>query len=226
MIKKLFLLTSIMLSAVAFPLIAQCPGQCDCEQGAQGPSGAQGFAGNQGPMGSQGPAGIPGPVGEVGPCCSFGLPGWANLYSQLSQTINPFNTAGDTVLFEGINSATSGVDTSLAAINGSITINSDGLYKIDISAQGFNLSFANIWSLALYLDGLFVPGSSFGGFNDNTGEVGQSSEISVTIPIIAPQVLTVRSNSTTAFNLVNSGFNNDNPIASVTIKIEQLTLEP
>ena len=222
--KKLFLFgfAGVILCISPQLLTASCPVVCDCKEGALGPIGPQGAAGAQGAQGDQGATGIKGDIGDVGPCCSTGIPDWANIYSQIDQVIGAFGALNDTVIFEGINGVSSGIDVSLASSTGAITFLKNGTYKIDYSAEGIVTSGGEfVWSLGLYLNGVLIPGSAFGGYNDDPSEFAASTSGTVIIRALSGQVLLLRSNSTAPFNIVSSGVG-INPVASATIKVTVL----
>jgi hypothetical protein len=139
--------------------------------GAQGPQGNNGLDGAQGPLGPQGPQGPQGLQGPKGDCvechCDHVKPEYAQLYSDQTQNLAPSlgaNLAGGVVTFDNVIVATSNIDTSLAATTGAITINRKGWYRIDQAVDGtLNPLSAPLiaWGLAIFRNGLFVPGSMF-----------------------------------------------------------------
>jgi hypothetical protein len=142
-----FLFTSGMLIALfsLSQIQAQTQPCCTGAQGAQGPAGIQGVPGIQGPQGIEGPE---------GPCCP-GVVNYANLFSNLNQTLASSGNPGSVVLFEQANAVlATDFDISLAPTTGQITFLSGGIYEISYSTTGLVLFPTPVptWSFGLFLD--------------------------------------------------------------------------
>jgi hypothetical protein len=201
-------------------LSAAC--NCECPPAAQGPIGAQGPAGPTGPIGSTGPQGVQGPEGPQSPCCPGGIAVNASLYSLLNQTIAPFGTTGDTITFEDANNVTTGFITTVVGTTGDIFFTQNGVYEIQYTVQGFvPPSDRPAWSVGLYLDGIYVPGSSFATHTDEDEIFGNSGG-SVIISVASGQALRLRNNTSQTVFLTATTPGIVNPLTSASINIIQL----
>ncbi len=169
-----------------------------CEQG---PQGVPGLQGPQGIQGVPGPQGIPGQMGVQGPQGLQGEPGkdcdchetcncceaYANIYSVSPQTINPFGSAGDTVLFQSNNAVSADFDLSMMSVNGDIKFLKSGVYNITFSAEGKVgppiPSPVPSFSMGFWLNGVLVSGSVASGFtqapDDDTIQICSEIQIAV-----------------------------------------------
>lgn len=187
------------------------PAGCPGPQGPQGPAGKDG---NPGPQGPQGPAGIdgkrglPGPMGPQGPRGEKGADGnfcglstYSNAYSLVSQLID----SGSPILLELSAVNTSDIELLQAGVDGSVIINSDGLYYVtyDVTGQLFNGFFNGKWSVGLYLDDVLIPGTIHAAY-----KVSQDSLDTITgnilVNIKSGQVLQII-NTTSEQILLNGG---------------------
>jgi hypothetical protein len=216
-IKNILLAGLASTSLFTAQLAAQC--SCDCPPAVQGPIGSQGPVGPVGPDGNPGAQGVQGPLGPQGPCCPGGVSSGVNLFSTLNQTIAAFGNPGDTVLFEGTNYQTAGFVTSLASTTGDIFLLNSGLYLIQYTVQGFvPPSDRPAWSAGLYLDGVYVPGSSFATHTDEDEIFGNNGG-SVIIQITSGQALRLRSNVSQAISLTATAPGIVNALTSASINI-------
>ena len=144
------------------------------EQGIQGVPGAAGQPGQpgiQGIPGLQGNPGLQGIQGVPGDCvecpCHCDDPEFAEVYSILPQNLaaSPgVNLAGQVVMLENTIFATPNIDVSQAGINGKITINRAGWYDVATGICGALNPIASplpCWTLSLFKNGIYVPGSTF-----------------------------------------------------------------
>lgn len=162
------------------------------EQGVQGVPGAQGIAGQQGVQGVQGLQGIPG----VCECdCSSSVV-WANVFSEVNQTLGQYSSPTDAVKFEGMNDVSPDIDVTQANITGEVKINKHGKYSVEIAIQGsLNPPFPSpvpSWGAALFLNGIKVPGSGIGGFSQSPDDDVECSAGEVIVEIKAGDKLMVR----------------------------------
>jgi hypothetical protein len=148
--------------------------------GAEGPAGATGSAGPTGVTGADGPTGpagepgATGPQGVTGPTGTANIGAYAGLYSVEMQIIEPNGSAAsDTVHFEGYNALMGGIAIEQTATTGEIIFQEGGVYHIDFFIKGRlaqTLLTPLPWSFGIYLDNIFVPGSSYavevGPYND------------------------------------------------------------
>lgn len=233
--KSVFLLGTVSLFLTAFQTQAQaaspgcCCTDCVCPPGPQGPVGAQGNpgpAGTIGPQGVVGPAGPQGPqgiVGPQGPCCgNTATVSYANVFSNLDQTIASTGLPGDTVLFEGVNPTTADVDISMAATTGAIVLNTAGVYKIDYVVQGLTDTFpfpTPVWSFGIFLDSAVIPGSVVSSFALAPDVILTHSNGTVIVTVAAGQTITMQNTGTLATDLVATPIGSVLPCASAAISI-------
>jgi len=131
--------------------------------GPQGPLGPVGPAGPAGPTGATGPAGPQGPQGPMGPpgisCFHGGCGGsatsdvYAAVYSTTSQSI-PLEGA---VAYNQNGIITSGITHTVGSPG--IVIRTAGVYKIEVNVQTAQPS-----QFTIYVDGVAVPGATYGSF--------------------------------------------------------------
>ena len=203
-------------------LLAEC--SCDCPLAPQGAIGAPGAVGATGAPGSPGLQGIQGAKGPQGACCPGGVTGGVNLYSSLDQTIAPFGNPGDTIFFEKMNMTSNPFIGTVAAITGDIFITEFGVYQIQYSVEGFKtfpVGNDPSWSVGLYLDNVYIPGSSFASFNDED-EIFGSNGGSVIVVVFAGQSLRLRNNVNHPLSLTANQPGSVNRITSASITIVKL----
>lgn len=170
------------------------------EQGFQGVPGAQGI---MGPAGAQGPRGLQGPPGRDADSSnpSSNAPIFLNLWSAKNQTLGAYNSANDFVLFEGKNEASPEFDISNANVNGEIKFLKAGTYllssSVKASLQPPIPSPVPTWGMAMFINNNYVPGSSFGGFNQSPNDDVTSASDQVVVKVNANDVLKLR-------NIMNS----------------------
>ncbi|MCI8554435.1 MAG: collagen-like protein, partial [Clostridiales bacterium] len=180
--------------------------------GPQGPTGPQGESGPAGPQGSTGPQGEPGPVGPQGPTGPQGEPGpvgsgmppvYFNAVMQGGfQSVDPEGTVRFLLAFQ------SG-DFSFTPNTAEITVNTEGVYRIDYSllirpAAGLlNLAYA------VAINGLENPLSFFGSYSR---ELADTERIELTgmfiAPIAAGSTVVLRNKSSSADYLAGTGIDN------------------
>lgn len=141
------------------------------EPGVQGPQGMPGKDGLDGPLGPMGPQGLEGPQGPKGDCvacpCHCDDPEFAEVYSKTAQDLaaSPGSMLpGQTVILENTIFSTSNIDVSQAAVNGKITINRAGWYDVATGICGALNPIQSplpCWTLSLFKNGVYVPGSTF-----------------------------------------------------------------
>ncbi len=140
-------------------------------KGPSGPTGQNGQTGSQGPMGPQGPQGAQGPQGVPGDCvecpCQCQTPEFAEVYSQLSQSLAPSPGAdlpGGTVLFENTIVSTANIDSSQAATMGIFIVNLAGWYDVASGITGFLNPIGSplpVFTVSMFQNGVIVLGSTF-----------------------------------------------------------------
>jgi hypothetical protein len=149
----------------------------DGRPGAQGMQGPLGLTGSQGTPGNQGPQGIPGIQGPQG---LQGIPGkdcdcspyYLSLYSIKDQTLGANGSATDSAKLEALGVGTAAAfDWSLAATTGVIKVLIAGVYQCQWDADGMLAppfqSPVPSWGLALYRNGVLLPGSAVAGFSQS-----------------------------------------------------------
>lgn len=219
----------------------------ECPQGPQGPMGLQGPQGIQGQSGhdgSQGPQGIMGPTGMQGPQGLQGLKGdpgkdcecpqiqcccdvWSNPYSIAPQTVTPWGTTGDTVLFGSVNETMPlGIDLSLTRTNGDIKFLKHGIYAITWKTQAkLTPPFPDpvpSWSFGLWLNGTLIPGSVESGFTQSPNDDAAHSSGMVIVEVNASDVLRLRNASASSVDLNPFVSGSLFPITAASILIECL----
>ena len=178
-----------------------------CEQGPQGVPGLQGPQGIQGVPGPQGPQGL---TGMQGPQGLQGEPGkdcdcshmcdcpsaYCNLWSQMDQILSAWASANDYIKFEGKNEVSADFDISNAATLGEIKFLKKGIYSIcssvEASLQPPFPAPVPSWSICMFLNGVNISGSSFGGFNQSPDDDIENASGQVIVSVNAGDVLKVR----------------------------------
>lgn len=195
---------------------------CGCTQGPQGvmgPQGPQGASGAAGPMGPQGAVGVQGIQGQQGiqgapgkdcegghhprPCCKRPH---ANLYSGVVQTLAPWNSAGDTILYANKNSVSVGdFDLTLAGVTGDVKVLKGGVYEISWILQARITppvpSPVPSWSVGLFVNGSLVSGSIYSGFTQAPPDDAAHSTGSVILDLKSGDILNVRNTSVSIISL-------------------------
>ncbi|HEY8809235.1 MAG TPA: hypothetical protein VIM28_04350 [Solirubrobacterales bacterium] len=154
-------------------------------EGPAGPPGAQGKVGPQGTAGAegaQGAVGAAGPPGATGPAGSTELSQYAYIYNLGGETV-PLEAD---VTFDTNGVLTPGITHALGVAG--ITLTTAGTYEATFSVSGTEPS-----QMALFVNGILVPGTVYGsgaGTQQNTGQA----------IFIAPAgaVLTVRNHTSSA----------------------------
>ena len=200
------------------------PGQ----NGLQGQPGQPGQNGAQGPMGPQGAQGLQGIQGVPGDCVqceSENDAEFAEIYSQMSQTLaaSPgLNQAGQVVLLENTLYSTANIDVSQAALNGKIIINKAGWYDVYTGICGFLNPIASplpCWTLSLFKNGVYVPGSTFA--NQTISPEQKSNEIvaDVFVHFLAGDVLELANTSSAIVNMAAPTNGTNAPANSAYLKL-------
>jgi len=151
----------------------------DGHDGQIGPQGIQGIQGLQGPKGDQG---LQGPKGDCVECqCHCDEPEFAEVFSKVSQTLSASPgplLAGQVVILENTIFSTMNIDVSNAGINGKVIINKAGWYDVATGICGALNPIASplpSWTLSLFKNGIYVPGSTFA--NQTISPEQKSNEI-------------------------------------------------
>lgn len=185
----------------------------DGSPGLQGPQGPQGVAGSMGPAGPQGPMGLPGIQGIQG---IQGIPGkdcdcnqmktpYANVWSQVNQSLSANGGGSDFVKYEGANSVSADFDISAANVSGQVKALKSGIYLVSWVINGqlappFPAPVPS-WGVGLYLNGVYVGGSSSAGFSQSPDDDAESISQSVIIALAANDVLALKSVSSAPIEL-------------------------
>jgi Collagen triple helix repeat (20 copies) len=181
-------------------------------EGPAGPPGAQGVQGEVGPQGTtgaegaQGPAGAAGATGATGPAGSSGLSQYAYIYNLGGETVPleadvTFDTNG--VLTPGI--------THAPGVAG-ITLTTAGTYEATFSVSGTEPS-----QMALFVNGILVPGTIYGSGAGTQQNVGQAIFIAP-----AGAVLTVRNHTSSAAVGLATPIGGTQASANASVVIEKL----
>jgi Collagen triple helix repeat (20 copies) len=167
-------------------------------QGPQGPQGVPGVQGAMGPQGVQGPQGLQGPKGDPGKDCDCPEQArvYANLFSEVNQTLDQFGGLLDYVKFEGQNQVSADIDVSQANISGEIKIMKKGIYVVSSTAEAcLNPPFPSpvpSWGMAIFRNGIRIPGSSYGGFTSSPDDDLEGSTIQVIVQLDVNDLIKVR----------------------------------
>lgn len=190
----------------------------DGRPGSMGPQGQQGPSGMDGSNGQPGPQGSPGPMGPQGLQGLQGSPGrdcesrncccesYANLYGNVKQEIMPYNSVGDTVLFNSMNGVSAlDFDFSQMNISGDIKFLKHAIYQLQWQLQGAIQPPVNVpvpsWSFGFWVNGLLVPGSIYSGFTQAPNDDACHSTGNVIIELQAGDLLRLRNTSISIINL-------------------------
>lgn len=191
-------------------------------KGIDGPIGPTGF---QGPTGPEGAAGAQGLRGEQGPCgpANFGV--YANVFTNLNQTINALGSLGDTVVFEANNAVSvSSIDISSAAITGDILFLESGIYSIYFTVEAILQVFKfpePIWSFGLFLDNALLL-TSFASYSFSPVIPLTHTGGEVIVEIQAGQKISLKNTSQFACKLVGNPYGTLVPNTSASINIRQV----
>ena len=171
-------------------------------QGQPGQAGQNGADGPVGPQGLQGAQGLQGVPGDCVECQSESIAEFAEVYSQLPQTLTPSsgaNLPGGVVLFENTIVSTANIDPSTAAANGQIKVNLAGWYDVAAGMTGtLNPIPAPlpVWTLSLFLNGAIVPGSTFSNVPLSPAQASNEITADTYCYLNAGDVLTLANTST------------------------------
>jgi hypothetical protein len=183
--------------------------------GATGGAGATGATGSAGPAGVAGPQGVTGPTGDVGAQGVTGATG-AEGSSGLSQYAYIYNLGGEIVAIEAnVNFDSNGLLTPgiiHAPGNAGIEVVEAGIYAVD-----FSVSTTEPSQMAIFLDGVLVPGTIYGsgaGTQQNTGQA--------IFAIPAGGVLTFRNHSSASAVTLASPIGGTQQNANASVVIEKL----
>jgi hypothetical protein len=189
---------------------------CGCQEGPQGVPGLQGPQGVQGVPGAQGlmgPSGIQGPQGLQGApgkdcqgngsnCCDHE---YFDVYSQTAQSVAPFPSAGNAVLFNLSNQTTSGFDFSQMAIDGSIKFLKHGIYYVSAQVKAKVMpplpQPVPSWIFYVDVNGIKVQGSACAGFNSSPNDQAISSSADVLIEAKPGDIIKLINYSTSSVQL-------------------------
>jgi len=194
--------------------------------GPQGPKGDLGPAGSQGPQGAAGKKGDTGAIGPQGPNGSVGAQGvqgiqgvpgkdcnpeccdkcYLSVYSIKDQTLSKNGSGTDIAKFEAVSVGTNTcLDWTKAATTGEVKILKSGVYKLEWLADGmlappFNSPVPS-WGLALYKNGVVIPGTAIAGFSQSPDDDANCLTALLNVTCAAGDILTLRNISTFAIFL-------------------------
>jgi len=207
--------------------------------GIQGPRGEAGRDGKDGLDGLQGPQGIQGVQGIPGSCvncegngephsCDCPEPEFAEVFSKTNQDLaaSPGSLLpGQVVILENTIFATSGIDVSQASVNGQIVINKAGWYDVATGICGSLNPIASplpCWTLSLFVNGVYVPGSTFA--NQTISPEQKANEIvaDVFVHFNKGDVLTLANTSNAVVNMSAPTLGTNAPASSAYMKIIML----
>jgi hypothetical protein len=155
------------------------------EVGAAGPTGAtgsQGATGSIGPAGVAGPAGVDGSTGATGPEGSNGLSQYAYVYNLGGQTV----ALDADVTFDSNGLISPGF--KHAPGSAGIEVVEAGTYELTFSVSGSEPN-----QMAIFLNGVLVPGTIYG-----SGAGTQQSTGQAIFPVPAGASLTIRSHTSSS----------------------------
>lgn len=168
--------------------------------GMTGPQGETGPMGPAGPKGDTGPQGEPGPIGPAGPGVA---PSYFNAVMQGGfQDVSPEGNVNFLLAFQ------SG-DFSFTPNTAEITVNTEGIYRIDYSVLVRPVTELLNVAYAVAIDGLENPLSFFGTYSEKltTTERIQVTGMFIT-SIAAGATVTLRNKSSTKDYLAGTGVDN------------------
>lgn len=205
--------------------------ECCCP-GPMGPVGPRGLEGPVGQDGNQGPRGVQGPLGEMGPkgdcieCpCHCDEPEFAEVYSKNPQDLaaSPgLLLPGQVVVLENTIYASSNIDVSQASVNGKIVVNKAGWYDVATGICGALNPIQSplpCWTLSLFKNGTYVPGSTFA--NQTISPEQKANEIvaDVFVHFDKGDVLELANTSTQLVNMSAPVLGTNAPASSAYLKI-------
>lgn len=200
-------------------------------EGPQGNPGQSGTDGIQGPQGLQGLTGAEGPIGPQGPkgdSCEPCKNEFAAVYSVIAQTLieSPgINLTGGVATFENTIVATSGIDVSMAASTGLITVKVAGWYDVASGICGALNPLPSplpCWTVSLFRNGVIVAGSTFS--NQAVSPEEQSNEITADVYMLfaAGDTLQLASTSTNKVILSSPTLGTNAAVNSCYVKLNLL----
>ena len=192
----------------------QGPNGLDGLPGPLGPQGAQGVPGVQGQNGANGipgPQGVPGVQGLQGPQGLQGVPGkdceceqrececslpYCNVWSEVNRVVGQWASPTDMLLFEGSNQVSPEYDISMANVSGEVKILQHGIYQLSFGVIGtLEAPFPDPvppWALDLFKNGIRVPGTTFGGFNQSPDDKIENADGRAIIECFPGDLLKIR----------------------------------
>jgi hypothetical protein len=148
---------------------------CGCCQGPIGPQGLQGIQGIAGQTGSQGIQGLQGPAGKdgEGKCTCVGS--YANVYSSMIQTVEPYLGVNDSVRFEKQNAVKAAdFDLSNVASTGEIVFLKKAVYLLSWTIQGRVTppvpSPVPSFSFGFWINGVLAQGSVYSQYTQSPND--------------------------------------------------------
>lgn len=192
-------------------------------QGVQGQMGVRGQQGNDGSQGLQGLQGIPGKDCDRHKCHCVGI--FANLFSNIAQSIGAYSSATNTVLFDKFNAVSAGdFDLSIMATTGEIIILKHGIYSVlwDLQARITTPIITPVpsWAFAIFLNGVIVPGSNYSGYTQAPGDDPCHSSGLVQIEIQAGDKISIKNTSISGVSLNPSVTGSVFPITIAGVNID------
>jgi hypothetical protein len=159
-----------------------------------GPQGATGQTGMQGPQGLQG---LPGKDCD----CTGITDQYINMYSYVDQSLTANGAGNDTVKFQLTNVVSpGGFDTTNAALLGEIKVLHAGTYVIQYHVDGLLTppypAPVPSWGVALYKNGILIPGSPIAGFSQSPDDDAICLSNSVQFVLAANDIITLRNITT------------------------------
>ena len=179
-------------------------------EGPAGPLGPAGEAGQQGipgAEGTRGPAGIPGATGATGPAGSSGLSQYAYVYNLSAETV----ALEADLTFDSNGVLTPGITHALGAAG--ITLTTAGTYEATFSVSGTEPS-----QMALFVNGVLVPGTVYGSGAGTQQNTGQGIFVAP-----AGAVLTVRNHTSSAAVGLATPIGGTQQSSNASVVIEKLT---
>lgn len=166
----------------------------------------------------------------VDPCnCPFGANSeFAEVYSTQPQDLaaSPgLLMPGQVVLLENTIFATPNIDVSQAAVNGKITVNKAGWYDIATGICGALNPISSplpCWTLSLFLNGVYVPGSTFA--NQTISPEQKANEIvaDVFLHLNKGDIIELANSSNALVNVSAPTLGTNAPASSAYMKIAML----
>lgn len=204
-------------------------------QGEVGPTGPQGYRGETGPTGPQGPRGVQGEAGPIGPQGYRGeigptgpyspfSPVFGSAYSTTTQVLPP-NT---TIILENIGPMTQPIDLSMAPLNGTITVNQSGTYRISYRIHSMitslMLPLPPTMGFALYLNGAHIPSTVCANCSVVPDDACSHISMDAILTLSSGDILELRNVSTQSTTILSSLSDISVPVVSAAIDIFLLDL--